>query len=703
MDSSLDSPLLGVPVQNRESWWTRFSRCICCCNRRGVIYNKNNISWKPSHLWARIRDKLHGKRVLDHSYTVLLDLYSHKSIESDIKDCKLSPDNDSVIRDDLEFYIPQLWYDLISNFLLFGDPKEAENLLIIILELCKKSFYFAHRVIWFLSSIDFTELESSIFVVERLIDEIKLVSEDSRKLCLGQSKRIEKLLEKFDCYDKELLTRETLDAIEDYRVNYKNCKIIGIITPQCIPLDSFFIKSKENSFNSTPLFFSYLFKISTTLNSKENKLAFLRSELKSLNSYLPASVYLPFNNEDLRNCCVLHIPLDEVHIYETKESNTFRISIEVFCPYKEMSGFRRSRAGSFSLISEISTCTNELGDFDKKEVIEICKVKKTLTVVNEEKFHNRSCSMISEGVSMVYGQEDNGNKYETFYEQKQKVKEFSPFRDLKTWNLINVIVKTGENLRQEQLAMQLITFFRQTFIQKKIHIWLRPYEIIATHPNCGIIECVPDALSIHTLKSALPANKNSLLDYFNMKFNGPNSISFKNAQKDFAESLAGYSLVCYILQIKDRHNQNILVDHLGHILHIDFGFMLGNSPGGNLNFESAPFKLTEEFEQLLGGRRSKSFNRYRRLCVEGFRALKDKAEQIILMLEMMQTGSGSNLPCFSDGENVIKEFRDRLIPKPNMTRGEYKKYVNSLIDESLGHWTTNWYDRFQYYMQGIIY
>jgi phosphatidylinositol 4-kinase len=188
-----------------------------------------------------------------------------------------------------------------------------------------------------------------------------------------------------------------------------------------------------------------------------------------------------------------------------------------------------------------------------------------------------------------------------------------------------------------------------------------------------------------------------------MKFNGPNSISFKNAQKDFAESLAGYSLVCYILQIKDRHNQNILVDRHGHILHIDFGFMLGNSPGGNLNFESAPFKLTEEFEQVLGGRRSKSFNRYRRLCVEGFRALKDKAEQIILMLEMMQTGSGLNLPCFSDGENVIKEFRNRLIPKPNMTRGEYKKYVNSLIDESLGHWTTNWYDRFQYYMQGIIY
>lgn len=73
---------------------------------------------------------------------------------------------------------------------------------------------------------------------------------------------------------------------------------------------------------------------------------------------------------------------------------------------------------------------------------------------------------------------------------------------------------------------------------------------------------------------------------------------FDEALKNFIESLAGYSLVQYFLQIKDRHNGNILIDNLGHIIHIDFGFMLSLSPG-NVGFESAPFKLTAEYMELM--------------------------------------------------------------------------------------------------------
>jgi phosphatidylinositol 4-kinase len=201
---------------------------------------------------------------------------------------------------------------------------------------------------------------------------------------------------------------------------------------------------------------------------------------------------------------------------------------------------------------------------------------------------------------------------ETIYEQIERLKKTSPFGNFATYKLFKIIVKSGEDLRQEQFATQLINEFYQIFKLEKTDCWVNPYEILSIGVNVGIIEVVPNSVSIDQMKRK-SKDITSLRQFYQTYFGPITSKTYKAAMKNFIQSLAGYSLVCYFLQIKDRHNANILIDNLGHLIHIDFGFMLSNSPGKGIKFEKAPFKLTKEFVDVMGGVNSKYFTKFRKL------------------------------------------------------------------------------------------
>ncbi len=59
-----------------------------------------------------------------------------------------------------------------------------------------------------------------------------------------------------------------------------------------------------------------------------------------------------------------------------------------------------------------------------------------------------------------------------------------------------------------------------------------------------------------------------------------------------------YLLTDYTTFVSKRHNGNLLIDEKGHLLHVDMGYCLANSPGGNFGFETAAFKLTSEMVEV---------------------------------------------------------------------------------------------------------
>ncbi|KFM08824.1 Phosphatidylinositol 4-kinase beta, partial [Aptenodytes forsteri] len=228
---------------------------------------------------------------------------------------------------------------------------------------------------------------------------------------------------------------------------------------------------------------------------------------------------------------------------------------------------------------------------------------------------------------------------EPWQEKVRRIREGSPYGHLPSWRLLSVIVKCGDDLRQELLAFQVLKQLQSIWEQERVPLWIKPYKILVISADSGMIEPVVNAVSIHQIKKQ---SLLSLLDYFLQEHGNYNTESFLTAQRNFVQSCAGYCLVCYLLQVKDRqvpalHNGNILLDADGHIIHIDFGFILSSSPR-NLGFETSAFKLTTEFVDVMGGLDGDMFNYYKMLMLQGLIAARKHMDKVVQIVEIMQQG-----------------------------------------------------------------
>lgn len=325
--------------------------------------------------------------------------------------------------------------------------------------------------------------------------------------------------------------------------------------------------------------------------------------------------------------------------------------------------------------------------------------------IDYEKFNELKSDSQDAGERKLENDFKLGEDWET---KKQRIRNSSIYGHLPNWDLCSVIAKNGDDLPQEAFACQLITMISNIWKKQNIGAWTKRMKILVTSANTGLVETITNAISIHSIKKSMTEisikqGENSkgriitLKDYFERIYGSPSSRKYKKAQENFAKSLASYSIICYVLQIKDRHNGNMMIDHEGHIVHIDFGFLLSNSPG-SVGFEAAPFKLTQEYVDLLGGLNSPLFDYFKDLCKKCFNALRKESEHVVGIVELMQ--KESSLPCFNNGENTSVLLRQRL--QISLSDEESDQFVeNVLIAKSLGSMYTRLYDQFQMITQGI--
>ncbi|XP_049870076.1 phosphatidylinositol 4-kinase beta isoform X2 [Pectinophora gossypiella] len=282
---------------------------------------------------------------------------------------------------------------------------------------------------------------------------------------------------------------------------------------------------------------------------------------------------------------------------------------------------------------------------------------------------------------------------ESWESKLSRMRSMSPYGALAGWRLLGCIVKVGDDLRQEMLAAQLLRRLRAVWRAERVPLRLRPYEIICLDRESGLIQPVLNSVSLHQIKKQ---SGKTLRAWLELEHGPPNSEGFLRAQNNFVESAAAYALTSYLLQLKDRHNGNILLDSEGHIIHIDFGFIFSISPK-NLGFESSPFKLTQEFVEVMDGESSDMFQYFKILILRGLIAARKHCDQIIHIVELMRMGG--QLACLRSS-TAVSSFRARF--HLGKTEPQLQALVDRLVRDALNSLSTRLYDNYQYYTNGIL-
>lgn len=120
-----------------------------------------------------------------------------------------------------------------------------------------------------------------------------------------------------------------------------------------------------------------------------------------------------------------------------------------------------------------------------------------------------------------------------------------------------IIFKTGDDLRQDQLVIQIITLMDRLLRKENLDLKLSPYRILATSSNAGAVQFVGSM----SLVGISTEHKGGVLAY--LKANNPDSSEplgvRKEAMDTYVKSCAGYCVVTYLLGVGDRHLDNLLL------------------------------------------------------------------------------------------------------------------------------------------------
>ncbi|XP_054664913.1 phosphatidylinositol 3-kinase catalytic subunit type 3 isoform X4 [Grus americana] len=235
-----------------------------------------------------------------------------------------------------------------------------------------------------------------------------------------------------------------------------------------------------------------------------------------------------------------------------------------------------------------------------------------------------------------------------------------------------VIFKHGDDLRQDQLILQIISLMDKLLRKENLDLKLTPYKVLATSTKHGFMQFIQSVPVAEVL-----ATEESIQNFFRKHApseNGPHGISAE-VMDTYVKSCAGYCVITYILGVGDRHLDNLLLTKTGKLFHIDFGYILGRDPKPL----PPPMKLNKEMVEGMGGTQSEQYQEFRKQCYTAFLHLRRYSNLILNLFSLMVD---ANIPDIAlEPDKTVKKVQDKF--RLDLSDEEAVHYMQSLIDESV--------------------